>query len=129
MEGNPATYDVTTESYKEILKARLDEDGYRKLMRIDNPELQAFVAKYIDLCNPDKIFVSAGSPEDIEYIREAAIRNGEEIKLAMEGHTVHFDNYYDQARDREHTLILVSKGTDLGPKPVSYTHLTLPTKA
>ena len=98
-----------------ILKARLGEDGYRKLARIDNPELHRFIAKYIQLCNPDRVFVSADSPEDWRYIREAALRNGEEQELAIEGHTVHFDSYYDQARDREHTAILVPAGTSLGP--------------
>ncbi|RLF60680.1 MAG: phosphoenolpyruvate carboxykinase, partial [Thermoplasmata archaeon] len=98
----------------DILKERLDEDNYNKLIRIKNPYLHRFIAKYVQLCNPDKIFVSDGSEESIEYIRKAAIKNGEEKPLAIRGHTVHFDGYYDQARDREHTKFLVSKGVDLG---------------
>jgi len=98
----------------DILKERLDEDNYNKLVRIKNPYLHRFIAKYVQLCNPDKIFVSDGSEESIEYIRKAAIKNGEEKPLAIRGHTVHFDGYYDQARDREHTKFLVSKGVDLG---------------
>ncbi|MCK4411010.1 phosphoenolpyruvate carboxykinase (GTP), partial [Candidatus Bipolaricaulota bacterium] len=62
----------------------------------------------------DKVFVCTDSDEDIEYIRESAIKNGEESKVAIDGHTVHFDGYYDQGRDREHTNILVPKGVDLG---------------
>ncbi|WP_309492189.1 phosphoenolpyruvate carboxykinase (GTP) [Candidatus Hecatella orcuttiae] len=102
--------------FGEILKTRLDEEAYRRLLRIDNPALHHFVAKYVELCNPDRVYVSQGSAEDIEYIKNTAVKNGEEIKLATEGHTVHFDNYKDQARDREHTLLLVSKGRELGPK-------------
>ncbi len=93
------------------LRAKLGEEGYGKLMAIDNPILHDFIAKYIELCEPERVFVSSGSPEDIEYIREAAIRSGEEMRLAVEGHTIHFDGYWDQARDRENTLILVPKGT------------------
>jgi phosphoenolpyruvate carboxykinase (GTP) len=104
-----------TKNYLEVLKVRLDENNYNKLMAIKNPYLHEFIAKYIELCNPSKIFVSDGSKEAIEYIRKAAIENGEEIPLAIEGHTVHFDGYYDQARDREHTKFLVSKGINLGP--------------
>ncbi|MFH1624769.1 MAG: phosphoenolpyruvate carboxykinase domain-containing protein, partial [Pseudomonadota bacterium] len=96
------------------LKTRLGEEGYQKLIRIDNPELHQFIARYVELCNPDKVFISDDSSEDIKYIRESAIRNGEESKLAMEGHTIHFDSYYDQGRDKEHTGIVVSKGVDLG---------------
>jgi len=87
---------------------------FNKVTQIDNAELQQFIAKYVELCNPDKVFVCTDSDEDIEYIRESAIKNGEESKLAIDGHTVHFDGYYDQGRDREHTNILVPKGVDLG---------------
>ncbi len=97
---------------KDILKKRLGEE-YDKLMRIDNPSLHAFIAKYIEHCNPAKVFVCTDDPADIQYVREAAIRNGEEKPLATEGHTVHFDNYYDQARDKAHTLILLPKGKKL----------------
>ena len=97
-----------------ILKIRLGEEGYQKLVRIDNSELHQFIAKYAELCNPDKVFVCSDSGEDIRYIMESAIRNGEESKLAIDGHTIHFDSYYDQGRDRERTNILVPKGVDLG---------------
>ncbi len=99
-----------------ILKTRLGEEDYQKLMKINNPKLHQFIAKYVDLCNPAKVFVCTDSAEDIQYIREAAIRNREEAKLAIKGHTVHFDGYYDQARDKERTKFLVSKGVNLGPE-------------
>ncbi|UCG30554.1 MAG: phosphoenolpyruvate carboxykinase (GTP) [candidate division WOR-3 bacterium] len=98
----------------DFLKQRLGDEGFKKLSRIDNPELHAFIAKYIEHCNPSKVFVCTDAPADLKYVREAAISNGEEAALAMEGHTIHFDNAKDQARDKEHTLILVPKGTDLG---------------
>lgn len=98
---------------KDFLKQRLGEEGYSKLMKIDNPNLHQFIAKYVEHCNPDKIFVCTDAPKDIKYIRQAAIRNGEEAQLATDGHTIHFDNYYDQARDKAHTLILLPKGIQL----------------
>jgi len=99
-----------------ILKSRLSEENYQKLMRIDNPHLHRFIARYVDLCNPAKVFVCTNSAEDIQYIRDAAIRNHEEARLAVEGHTVHFDGYYDQARDKKRTKFLLPKGVDLGPE-------------
>ncbi len=98
----------------EMLKARLGAENHRKLSRIDNPEFHQFIAKYVELCNPDTIFVCTDSPEDIRYIRQEAIRTGEETELAMEGHTVHFDGYYDQARDKKNTKFLLPPGVDLG---------------
>ncbi len=99
----------------EEIEDRLSREHYQRLARINNPRLHEFIVRYVKLCNPDRIYVCTDSPEDVAYIREAALRNGEEIKLAIEGHTAHFDNYYDQARDRKNTGILVPKGMDLGP--------------
>jgi phosphoenolpyruvate carboxykinase (GTP) len=99
---------------RDVLKARLGAEDYQKLIRIDNPKLHQFIAKYVELCNPDTIFVCTDSPEDIRYIRQEAIRTGEELELAMAGNTVHFDGYYDQARDKKNTKFLLPPGVDLG---------------
>ncbi|MGQ9718680.1 MAG: phosphoenolpyruvate carboxykinase (GTP) [Nitrososphaerales archaeon] len=98
----------------DVLKTRLNGSHYQRLERIDNPQLHQFIAKYVELCNPDKVFVCTDSPEDVQYIKKVAIENGEESELAIPGHTIHFDSYYDQGRDKENTRILVSKGVDLG---------------
>ena len=98
-----------------ILKDRLDQENYQKLMRIDNPKLHQFIANYVDLCNPVKVFICTDSAKDIQYMREAAVTKREEAELAIRGHTVHFDGYYDQARDKEKTRLLVPKGVSLGP--------------
>lgn len=98
----------------DILKKRLGEAGYAKLAKIDNPDLHAFIARYLEHCNPDKVFVSADTTEDLNYIRETALRNGEERKLTVQGHTIHFDNAGDQGRDKKNTGILVPEGVELG---------------
>ncbi len=98
-----------------ILKAKLDKKNYEKLMQINNPELHQFIEKYIKLCNPDKVFVCSDSPEDIQHIREDAVKFGEEKKLALNGHTVHFDGYHDQARDKKHTKLLFPRSIDSDP--------------
>ena len=70
----------------------------------------------MELCNPDKVFVSTDSPTDIQYISQAAVRDGGEAGLAVKGHTIHFDGYYDQARDKENTRFLIPKSVALGPE-------------
>ncbi len=102
------------ENKRTMLKTKLGEENYQKLIRIDNPELHQFIAKYVELCNPDKVFVCTDSREDIQYVRQEAIKAGEELELAMAGHTVHFDGYYDQARDKKNTKFLLPPGVDLG---------------
>lgn len=103
----------------DFLMIRLGKEGFQRLIRIDNPDLHRFIARYVVLCNPDRVFICTDTPEDIDHIRQAAIRNGEERPLAIAGHTVHFDAYGDQGRDRENTAILVPKGVDLGSSIVT----------
>ncbi len=100
---------------QDILSKRLSEEDYQKLIKIDNPKLHQLVAKYLEICNPKKVFVCNDSPEDKQYIRDAALKNGEETKLLLENQTVHYDGYYDQARDKKRTKFLVPEGEDLGP--------------
>jgi len=102
------------EKAKEILKERLNSENYENIIALNNDSLNKFIAKYIKLCNPDKIFVGNGNKEDFKYIRESALNNGEEKKLKVKGHTIHFDGYYDQARDKINTKYLLPKGVNLG---------------
>jgi phosphoenolpyruvate carboxykinase (GTP) len=98
-----------------ILKARLREEDFLKLAKIQNTELHQFVAEYIDLCNPDAVFVCSDTRQDKDYVRKAALNNNEEMELAIKGQTAHFDGYYDQARDKKQTRFLAPEGVDLGP--------------
>ncbi len=90
------------------LKGAMDADNFGKLAAIDNDKLHAFVADAVRLCQPAAVMVCTDDPADIAAIRQGAIDNGEETPLAMEGHTVHFDNYPgDQGRDKTVTRYLV----------------------
>ena len=106
-------------NYIDFLKEKLEDSQYQKLMAINNSTLHNFVADYIDLLNPSRIFVGTDSEEDLAYVREAAIKNKEERNLKVRGHTVHFDGYYDQARDKKNTKFLLPPGVNLG-KNINY---------
>lgn len=99
----------------QILKARLSDSDYGKLAAIQNSALHQFVAKYVTLCNPESVFVCTDAPEDHAFIRQEAIRRGEERPLSIEGHTLHYEHYNDQGRDKEHTKFLLPPGVELGP--------------
>jgi phosphoenolpyruvate carboxykinase (GTP) len=96
-----------------LLKTKLDERSYALLAAIDNEKLHAFVADAIELCEPETVWVSSDSPEDINYTREMTLKLGEEHALTIPGHTIHFDGMEDQGRDREVTRYLVPKGGTL----------------
>ena len=98
----------------DILKEKCGEKEHKKLESVKNEKLQAFLAKYVELCNPDSIFVRTDAPEDEAYIRGKSIDNKEEIPLKTKGHTIHWDGYYDQARDKSNTKYLLKPDEVLG---------------
>lgn len=97
-----------------LLKEKCGEENFAKLAAIDNTKLHEFVAKYVEIFNPDTVFVRTDSAEDAAYLRQRSIELGEEKKLRTEGHTIHFDGYYDQARDKANTKYLLRPDQILG---------------
>jgi len=97
-----------------FLESRLSEDNFEKLQILRNRKLNRFVAETLQRCNPKSVFICTDAEEDIQYVRRKAIEKGEETLLKNPNQTVHFDGYYDQARDKANTKYLVPPGTDLG---------------
>ncbi|WP_456367112.1 phosphoenolpyruvate carboxykinase (GTP) [Thermococcus sp.] len=97
----------------EMLAKLLPEEQFEKIKAIDNPELHAFLAEWIEWLEPSRVFVCTDSEEDELYVRWKALYYGEEKVLETPNHTVHYDNYYDQARDKANTKLLVSGGKEI----------------
>lgn len=96
------------------LQQSLDEASLAKLLALPQVGVRTFVAEAVRLCRPAKVWVCDDSPEDAAAIRQLALAQGEETALATPGHTVHFDGYQDQARDKANTKYLVPPEMDLG---------------
>ncbi len=90
------------------------EDLY-KIRALNNPRIEEIIKHYIDLCRPSSLRVIDDDASGSEFLRLKALESGEEIKLKMTGHTVHFDGYHDQGRDTEHTKILITDSMHPGP--------------
>lgn len=98
-----------SEKYADLLRRKMDEASYGKLTALENPKLFAFVGEYVELMEPDTVFVADDSDEDAERIRALAIEKGEETPLAKPNQTMHYDGYRDQGRDKENTKLMVSR--------------------
>jgi len=97
-----------------LVQEKCGKENYKRLEALKNPKVMDFVAKYTELCNPDSVFVRTDSREDAEYIRKKTVENGEEKSLTTKGHTIHFDGYFDQARDKANTKYLLRPDEVLG---------------
>ena len=91
----------------------LDKPSRDKLEVLGNQNLIDQLDVFVKLCKPAKVTVLDESPEDVTYIRELSLKKGEEVALRMEGHTIHFDGYYDLARDKGSTKVLTPPGMNL----------------
>lgn len=95
----------------------IDKVNLEKLEALSNKQVLKIVNEFVTLCKPSKVIVITDSKEDIDYVRNRAIGLGEEIKLNLKGHTVHYDGFFtmnnhDQARDKGNTQVLVTKGEE-----------------
>ncbi len=91
----------------------INKKDLEKIEALNNPKVEKVIDEYLTLCSPEKAVVIDDSPEDIAFVRQMATDFKEEIKLAIDGHTVHYDGYYDQARDKGHTATLLPEGQQL----------------
>ena len=76
----------------------MDAEQLRRIKKINNKEVLIKIANAIVMCQPDSVFVNTGSEKDRQTIRDLSIRKGEEARLPMAGHTIHFDLKEEQGR-------------------------------
>ena len=81
-----------------LILSKCDDSNKGKIRQISNIDILATIVNRIELCNPKDIFVHTGSDADCAYIKKMALEVGEETKLAMGGHTIHFDPPSEQGR-------------------------------
>ncbi len=91
-----------------IDQAILSEENFQKIKALNNPHVEKIVEEYVKLCQPAKVSVITDSFTDVAYVRQQALALREERKLAMPGHTIHFDGISDQGRDKKNTRLLVT---------------------
>jgi phosphoenolpyruvate carboxykinase (GTP) len=107
-------------NYKEVFSefinnALITQKDVEKLFALKNEHILKIIKQFVDLCKPSKVSVISDSKKDIEYVKQKSIIYQEESNLQIEGHTIHYDSFYDQARDKENTKVLIPKGEYRSP--------------
>ncbi|MBN1800903.1 MAG: phosphoenolpyruvate carboxykinase (GTP) [Candidatus Lokiarchaeota archaeon] len=103
-----------------IEKGVIDQENADRLLDLNNEHVLSIVCEFTERCKPKTLTVITDSKEDIAYVRNRAIELGEEEKLSLKGHTIHYDGFFsmsnhDQARDKENTRVLIPKGEYASP--------------
>ncbi len=93
--------------FDQIIKSRMSEESYQKLVALENDKVIEFVGTFIEHCDPASVYVCNDSEKDIQYVRDQALAKGEEQHLANSKQTIHWDGYGDQGRDKKATRYLV----------------------
>lgn len=93
--------------YTDLLKGKMSDKSFAKLDALKNEKVMEFVGSFAEHCNPASIYVCDDSAEDVAYVKEIALKNGEEHPMANSEQTIHWDGYGDQARDKVNTRYMV----------------------
>jgi phosphoenolpyruvate carboxykinase (GTP) len=99
----------TLDEAQALFRARCDPQNAAKLAQITNAEALLKIANAISMTDPDAVFVNTGSDKDVQRVREMSLEKGEEKRLAMKDHTIHFDLAQEQARIIDRTFYIVNE--------------------
>ncbi len=121
MLQNKVGYDIiqkiggvsTMEEVSTVFEKHMDAVNLAKIRRIKNVDALLKIANAIVMCTPDDIFVNTGSKEDVQRVNELALEKSEEAKLAMQGHTIHFDLAAEQGRIIDRTFYITNPDEEI----------------
>ncbi len=104
---------TTYEAAMQLFENKLDKTNLSRIQKIKHPEVVIKIANAIAMCEPEAVFVNTGSEADRQYIREMSLQNGEEAKLLMDGHTIHYDLKKEQGRIVDRTFYIANEDEEV----------------
>ena len=104
---------TTYEAAIKLFKYKLDKENLSRIQKIKHSEVVLKIANAIAMCEPEAVFINTGSEADKQYIREMALKKGEEAKLPMDKHTIHYDLKDEQGRIIDRTFYITNQGEDV----------------
>jgi len=104
---------TTLDNAMRLFEDKLDDKNLTRIKKIDHAEVIIKIASTIAMCEPDDVFINTGSEADKTYIREMALKKGEEEALPMDRHTIHFDLKDEQGRIIDRTFYIANEGENI----------------
>ncbi len=97
------------ERARDLFERKMNSEHFDRIKQIRNQEALLKIANAIAICNPNTVFINTGSETDRHFIRELSLNKREEINLAMENHTVHYDLKEEQGRILDRTFYIANE--------------------
>ncbi|MEJ2096910.1 MAG: phosphoenolpyruvate carboxykinase, partial [Deltaproteobacteria bacterium] len=91
----------------------MDNVHFKRIQTITHSDVLLKIANAIAMCQPDDVFVNTGSEADRQFIRDLALKKGEEAPLPMPRHTIHFDLKDEQGRIIDRTYYIANPDEDV----------------
>lgn len=104
---------TTLDNAMRLFENKLDDKNLTRIQKIRHAEVIIKIANTIAMCEPDDVFINTGSEADKAFIREMALKKGEEEALPMDMHTIHFDLKGEQGRIIDRTFYIANEGEDI----------------
>lgn len=98
----------SAEAALRLLEQKLDREQFNRIKNFKHPVILTKIANAVVMCEPDQVFINTGSEQDRQFIRDMAIRKGEEEPLPMPDHTIHFDLKEEQGRIIDRTYYVAN---------------------
>jgi len=95
---------------RRLFENTLSSTHLQRIARIEIDDVLVKIANAIALCAPDTVHINDGTDADREFIRQLAVKTGEEHPLPMPGHTIHFDLPEEQGRIVDRTFYITNPG-------------------
>ena len=77
---------TTLADARKVFESKMDQAQLSRLQNIKTENVLLKIANAIKMCDPDEVFINTGSNEDRTFIKELALKKGEESKLPMKDH-------------------------------------------
>ena len=100
----------TREEALDLFGKKMDPDHRARIDKVHTTPALLKIANAAAMCRPESIFINTGSIEDRQFIRDLALKKGEEKSLPMEGHTIHYDLKEEQGRIIDRTFYIANEG-------------------
>ncbi len=103
----------TLDTAMDMFRENMDQENFSRIQKIRNKDALLKIANAVVMCRPASVFINTGTDTDKTFIKELALKKGEEETLPMKDHTIHYDLKDEQGRIIDRTFYIINEGEQI----------------